>query len=207
MPPSHSKHAMPAIKQTFKRHLIRHLHYQQQRNHHHYVCHVQLVHPHKNGTNQYECQLCRPGTFTNMSAQATCTPCPIGTYSDQFNSTLCSPCPVNSWQRFEGQTRCDECDLDNYIHYVNISNSSNAVEGNPGNNNIWRYSNNSMAHCHSCPLFSHCNPDGNITAMIGTYLLINQDTGIVEYTMCSSSACISGDYCMNNQRNCNQKQQ
>ena len=134
-------------------------------------------HSTSNGTGQAECQRCLPGSFASSPRQAACQYCPRGSYMPDAGATACQPCPSNSWQQHEGQTRCDVCDLDSYIQYGNDSRPQ------PG-------STRTSGHCLACPALTSCDPNGNITAMQGSFLVVDQQEASVSRVVCSQSACI-----------------
>lgn len=57
------------------------------------------------------CQLCGPGTFSSLSGLSLCSPCPVNSYTSVFGSTTCTPCPVGTTNSIIGSTQLSSCKL------------------------------------------------------------------------------------------------
>ena len=130
------------------------------------------------------CLPCRPGHFANESSMPECRACAAAHYAPDFNSSSCLPCPVNSFQPDEGQQACVHCQLGEYVVYADVGTGSSRPSG--------AVSRRDQAQCSSCPEHAACE-DGNITAVSGWYVMIDDSTATVSTVPCWTSACISRD--------------
>ena len=104
------------------------------------------------------CVPCRAGEYANASAQSTCHQCAVGRYASEPGADHCDLCPVNSYQPTKGNSRCLTCEAGEYMVYGADSNATRAI-----------------GTCALCPPSATCDPSGNITAALGSFLVIDQE--------------------------------
>ena len=127
-----------------------------------------------------DCVQCSPGSFAGHLGSAVCYLCQPGFYAAQYNSSLCTACPLNSYSNSTGRSQCETCELDQYIVYDDAS--KRGVVG----------------HCETCPLGASCFANGSLVADAASYLLIDQQRGMLQSLPCLSSACVQASQCMVN---------
>ena len=47
------------------------------------------------------------------------------------------------------------------------------------------------ASCESCPTFAYCSTEGNVSALTGGYLLLDQQSGLLSSMTCPAASCVS----------------
>ena len=129
------------------------------------------------GTVADSCQPCAPGKYSNVSGSAACASCEPGSFGNQTAALSCRPCPPNSFQQRSAADSCHVCDANQYL-----------VLHTP---QTWPVS----GTCTPCPSQAHCAADGHVRARAGSFLLVEQTTGIVQSAVCSAAACWSAEQC------------
>jgi hypothetical protein len=130
-----------------------------------------------------QCVPCEPGFFAGEEGTPHCQPCPLGEFVAVSNTSKCEPCPINAWAAYVGRTRCDVCDLDEYITVRRNSTLPGTGDGSSAAA--------SSTPCVPCPFGAQCWPDGNVTAALGFFLLVNADSHLLSTVACSYLACVA----------------
>ncbi len=68
----------------------------------------------------YQNQLCAPGSYSDTIGASTCKLCPSGTYNPRTGSSSysdCDPCVAGTYNSLEGQTKCVPCPKNTYNSY------------------------------------------------------------------------------------------
>ena len=125
------------------------------------------------------CSPCRPGTFAAVAGSPACTECAVGEHAASPGQQSCDACTGNAWQLYTGQPRCSRCDQNKYkVQGRDQREAANA-------------STISAMPCEACPPGAECREDGSIVAGAGSFLLMDDATGLVSSKDCLSTACVS----------------
>lgn len=127
------------------------------------------------------CELCPPGTYSNISDALICNKCPGGYYNDQTGKTSindCKPCD-KGWYSFEGAIECTPCPPGEFNNeFASSKVCSICPEG--------KYSESNSSYCKICPLgtyslegYGSCNlcPKGSFTNSTESNYCLLCDTG------------------------------
>jgi len=114
--------------------------------------------------NNYQCDICPKGTYTDIVGSDICSlcdfghstiseeskecmSCNVGKYANNLGSTSCQYCPTGKFSENSGSSNCNNCNVGRYNSNIGSTSPSACINCDEG-----KYSNISSSSCSSCML-------------------------------------------------------